>query len=662
MKIEKRISELVAILNEANIKYFRDNNPFLTDNEYDSLLAELKSLEQQRPDLILANSPTQRVGVKENSGLKKVSHKIPMFSLANVFNEEELMAFDNRISKEIDSYNYLCELKIDGLAVCLTYEKGQLLLGATRGDGTSGEDITPNVKTIKSLPLVLKQTVNLDVRGEIFMSKAVFAELNDERRKNGLELFQNPRNAAAGSIRQLDEKITKQRKLDIFLYHLPNSPQANQYATLTYLKDLELPVNPHIKLCDDIKAVIDYINYWTEKRDTLPYEIDGIVIKVNDLNSQKQLGSTSKYPKWATAYKFPAIEVITKLNDIIFTVGRTGQITPNAVLEPIKLAGSTVRRATLHNEAYIRNKDLKIGDYVALRKAGDVIPEVIGPVVNRRQGNEKALVMITHCPICNTLLAKTSSKIELYCPNTDCPARKIESLIHFVGRDAMNIEGLGEKIIEDLYNLQIINDVTDIYNLNQHRQELIELEGFGTKSIDNLLAAIASSKNNSLERLIFGLGIKGIGTKNAKILARKYLTLSNLQKANLEELIAIPDIGPILAQNIIAYFADQENINILTKLVAQGINDKYQARTIISDQYLANQKIVISGTLSFITREELTEYLVDHGAAVSDAVSTKTSILIVGVNPGSKLNKAQELGIQIWNEEQIKRAIKEHQN
>ena len=449
MEIKERIQELVDLLNEANIKYFIDDSPILTDNEYDSLINELIKLEKANPELILANSPTQRVGVEIKSDLNKIKHRLPMFSLSNVFNEEELRAFDAKINKEINNYNYVCELKIDGLAVSLTYQNGNLILGATRGDGTIGEDITANVKTIKVLPKTLNEKVDLDVRGEIYMSKKTFKKINDQRIANNLEAFQNPRNAAAGSIRQLDSNVTRDRELDIFLYHLPETNLKTHYETMQFLSKIGLPINPNTKLCQNIDEVIAYIDYWTKNRENLPYEIDGIVVKVNSISTQRILGSTAKYPRWATAYKFPAHEVITRLNDIIFTVGRTGQITPNAVLEPVKVAGSTIRRATLHNEDFVNTKGLKIGDYVYIRKAGDVIPEVINPVIERRTGLEKAFKMIDNCPICQTKLISTPRAIEMRCPNNQCPARKIEGLIHFVSRNAMNIEGLGEKIIED---------------------------------------------------------------------------------------------------------------------------------------------------------------------------------------------------------------------
>ena len=660
MEIKERIQELVDVLNEANVKYFIEDSPILTDNEYDSLINELTRLEKANPQLILPNSPTQRVGIEIKSDLKKIKHRLPMFSLSNVFNEEELRAFDARINKEIDNYEYVCELKIDGLAVSLTYQNGNLVLGATRGDGTVGEDITANVKTIQILPQKLTEKVDLDVRGEIYMSKNSFEKINNQRIANDLDIFQNPRNAAAGSIRQLDSNVTKERELDIFLYHLPETNLETHYETMQFLKRIGLPINPNTKLCQNIDQVLAYIEHWTKNRESLPYEIDGIVIKVNNISTQRKLGSTAKYPRWATAYKFPAHEVITRLNDIIFTVGRTGQITPNAVLEPVKVAGSTVRRATLHNEDFIKSKGLKIGDYVYIRKAGDVIPEVINPVIERRTGLEKAFKMINNCPICHTELIATPSAIEMRCPNNICPARKIEGLIHFVSRNAMNIDGLGEKIIEDLYNLKIITSVIDIYHLVDNKVELIELEGFGNRSVDNLLEAIENSKNSSLEKLLFGLGIQGIGTKNASILAKEYLSIDNLIKTNIEDLQNIPDIGPILAQNIVDYFQNSENINIINQLKIVGVNLNYLDEANKLNQFLANKKIVITGSISFITRDELKRYITNHGGNAVESVSENTDLVILGENPGSKYDKAKEYKIEIWNEDQLKEIMSQN--
>ena len=656
MNPKERISYLVEKLNEANVEYYLNDNPKMTDNEYDSLLMELFRLEAEYPEYKLPESPTESVGTKILDSFAKITHATPMFSLADVFNEDEVEAFVNRVEKEIPNPEFTCELKMDGLGVNLTYKNGLLKSAATRGDGVTGEDITNNVKTIKYLPLKLKEPVDLEVRGEIYMTKKSFEEANKKRAANGEDLFQNPRNAAAGSARQLDSRIAKERKLDVLLYHVPNTTEQTQWETLQNLKKLGLPINEHSKKVHNFKEIKEFIKEWTEKRPTLPYEIDGIVIKLNDISGQRRMGNTAKYPRWAVAYKFPAEKVVTQLEDIVFTVGRTGQITPNAVLSPVKVAGSTIRRATLHNESYIREKDLRIGDFVVLHKAGDVIPEVVEPVLERRQ-NVKIFQMINSCPICRTSLVKSASKIDYLCPNKHCPARKIEGLIHYVSRPAMNIDGLGERIIEDFYNMGIITKIEDIYNLDTKKEDLIELEGFGTKSINNLLTSIEASKSNSLERLLFGLGIPGIGAKTAKVLAKKYDTLENLMNASCEELTEIKDIGDILATNIYSFFQDERNITLIDNLKKIGINTEYKGEKTLNNELISNKKFVITGTISFLTRDEIKKILERYDATVIESVSKKTDVVIVGTSPGSKFEKAQKLGITIWNEEKLKEVI-----
>ncbi|NLA32595.1 MAG: NAD-dependent DNA ligase LigA [Mollicutes bacterium] len=655
--MKNRIEYLVEVLNKANYEYYILDNPSLTDQEFDNLLHELIELEAKYPEFKTLDSPTERIGSKIEGDLKKVTHSVGMLSLSNVFNEDELKNFDERLKKEISNFTYVCELKIDGLAVSLKYENGYFVGAATRGDGITGEDITNNVKTIKSVPLRLNENVSLEVRGEIYMSKLSFENLNKKRASLGLSLFQNARNAASGSVRQLDSKVTKERNLAIFLYHLVTPKNNGHYEDLKYIESLGLVINPYIKHCKNIDEVIEFVNEWQEKRDTLPYEIDGIVIKVNELNYQRELGFTNKYPKWATAYKFPATKVITKLEDVIFTVGRTGQITPNAVLAPAKVAGSTIRRATLHNEDYIRSLDLKIGDYVYLQKAGDVIPEVLGPVLEKRDDSEKEIIMIANCPICDTKLILSESEIDLFCPNELCPARKIEGLIHFASRNAMNIEGLGERIIEDFYNLGLIKNIADIYHLNDHQEDLIELEGFGQKSINNLLTSIENSKTNSLEKVLFGLGIKGIGEKNAKILAKKYKNIYSLMDSNEEELVLINDIGPILAKNIVDYFNNQENIDLINKLEELGLNLEYNSVGEQVYEIFSGKNIVLTGSLISYTREELTKIIEDSDGKVSGSVSKKTDLVIVGDDPGSKYTKALELELEIWDEENLKKML-----
>ena len=660
MDIKKRIDELVQIINEADYNYHTLDNPTISDQEYDKYLRELFELENEYKEYIREDSPTQRVGGKVLDEFSKITHKIPMMSLSNVFNEEEIRNFDERIKKEGFNPKYECELKIDGLSVSLIYEKGKLISASTRGDGIVGEDITENVKTIKTIPLKLNEDIDIEVRGEIYMSKNVFENINKNRIQNGLTPFQNPRNAAAGSVRQLDSKIAAKRKLDSFIYHLPNPEDYNiktHNEALNFMKKLGFKVNPNNKLVDNINEVMEFINYQTENRNKLPYEIDGIVIKVNNINEQKELGFTAKYPKWATAYKFPAKEVLTRLKDIIFTVGRTGQITPNAVLEPVLIQGSTVKKATLHNENYVIEHDIKIGDIVSIIKAGDVIPAVLGPKKERRTGEEKEFKMITKCPICNSFLIKEKDQADYFCPNEHCEARKIETLIHFVERDAMNIDGLGEKIIEDLYNLKYIKNISDIYELNKYKKDIMELEGYGEKSVNNLLEAIENSKNNSLERLLFGLGIRQVGTKTAKILSKHYITLDNIINTTKEELSNIHDIGNIIADNIINYFKEERNLREINKLKELGLNMKYLNNSeIINNINITGKTFVITGTLSK-GRDEIKQLIEKNGGNITTSVSKKTDVVIVGEEPGSKYTKALELGITIWKEEDLEKNI-----
>ena len=651
--VEKRIDELIKIINEADYNYHTLDNPTITDQEYDKYLRELFDLEEEYPELVRSDSPTQHAGGKIIDGFEKVEHKIPMMSLSDVFSESEVIAFDERIRKEGIHPQYMCELKIDGLSVSLLYEKGVLVRAATRGDGVIGEDITHNAKTIKTIPLKLNEEVDIEVRGEIFMNKKTLLEINEERKKNNEPLLQNCRNAAAGSIRQLDSSVAAKRKLDTFIYHLPNPEDfgiSTHEAAIAYMKKLGFKTNPNNRLVNDITDVLTFIEEMKEKRPSLPYDIDGIVIKVNNLADQQKLGFTAKYPKWATAYKFPAEEVLTKLTDIIFTVGRTGQITPNAVLEPVIVAGSTVKRATLHNEDYVIAKDLKIGDIVSIRKAGDVIPEVVEAKKERRTGLEKDFKMIENCPMCGEKLVKKEGQVDYFCFNKNCPARKIESLIHFASRDAMNIDGLGDRIIEDFFNFGFIEKVSDIYKLENHRKDLITLEGYGNKSVANLLDAIDTSKHNSLEKLVFGLGISHVGAKTAKILASNFKTMENLEQATIEDLVKIPDIGEIIAKSVVTYFATEENIDELERLKKQGINMTYLGKAQQENSNFKDKSFVLTGSLEKYSRDEAKEIIESFGGKTVDSVSKKTSVVIVGENPGSKYDKAKQLGIEIWTE------------
>lgn len=651
---KKRYLELVDIVNEADYNYHTLDNPTITDQEYDSYLNELIEIENNHQDWIVENSPTHHAGGKILEGFEKAEHKIPMMSISDVFSESELISFDERIKKEGVTPEYMCELKIDGLSVSLLYEKGILVRAATRGDGLVGENVTNNVKTIKVIPLKLKKDIDIEVRGEIFMSKATLKKINEQRKKENLPLLQNTRNAAAGSIRQLDSKIAASRKLDNFIYHLPNPEDygiSKHSDAVEYMHKLGFKINPNNKLVKNINEVIEYIEDKAKIRDSLGYDIDGVVIKVNSIKDQKKLGYTAKYPKWCVAYKFPAEEVLTKLKDIIFTVGRTGQITPNAVLEPVIVAGSKVSRATLHNADYIKGKDLRIGDIISIHKAGDVIPEV-GEVILERRKETQEFIMIDKCPMCNTKLEKKGG-VDFYCPNNNCPSRKIESLIHFASRNAMNIDGLGEKIVEDFYNFGFIKDISDIYSLKHHKDDLIRLEGYGEKSVNGLIEAIEKSKENSLERLIFGLGIPNVGSKTAKTLSEHYKNLTFIEEATIEELTKINDIGNIIAQSIVEYFQNEDNNKILSNLKEIGLNTKYLGKEKQLDENFYNKTFVLTGTLDKLTREEASIRIEELGGKTSSSVSKKTSVVVAGHDAGSKLIKANELGITIWNEEEL---------
>ncbi|MBR6690375.1 MAG: NAD-dependent DNA ligase LigA [Bacilli bacterium] len=656
MDAKERIDQLIKILNKAGYEYYTLNNPTITDQEYDSLMDELIKLETNNPSLVRSDSPTVRIGGEIISDFKKVTHTVPMMSLGDIFNEEEIRDFDEKVKKVVKNPEYVCELKIDGLSVSLIYENGKLVRGATRGDGTIGEDITHNVKTIKNVPLSLPQDIDIEVRGEIYMPLSSFEKLNEERKNKGEKEFANPRNAAAGSVRQLDSKIASERNLATFMYHVPlphNYDLNTQYQSLEFMKDLTFTVNPNIKKVKDIEGVIEYINYWDKYRKELPYEIDGIVIKVNDYNDQKKLGVTAKVPKWAIAYKFPAEEVLTKLKDIEFCVGRTGKITPRADLDPVRLSGSIVRSATLNNQDYIKEKDIRIGDIVSIRKAGEIIPEVVEVKFDRRDGNEIPFKMIENCPICGSKLVKKAGEVAYFCLNTSCDARNIESLIHYASRDAMNIEGFGERIVEDFYNMGYLKSISDYYTLKNYKDELMELEGFGEKSISNLLENIENSKNNSLEKLIFGLGIKHVGKKTAKILSEYYKKLENLMNTTIEELSTIPDIGDIIAQSIIDYFNEEANLNLVNSLKENNINMNYIGKEKNINELFLDKTFVLTGTLEKMTRNEAKDLIETLGGKNTSSVSKKTDVVIVGASPGSKYDDALKLGITIWDEDEF---------
>ncbi len=657
--IEKRINELIEILNKASYEYYVLDNPTITDQEYDDYYNELLRLEEKYPQYKKDISPTNRVGGEAIEKFEKVTHTTPMLSFDDIFNEDEIISFDDRIRKIIPSPTYTVEPKMDGLSGSLIYENGILVRAATRGDGVVGENITLNVKTIKSVPLKLSKNINIEVRGEIYMSKNSFEKINYERTLNNEKLFANPRNAAAGSVRQLDSKITASRELDFMAYFIPNPSDygiKTQSESLAFLKELGFVTNYKLNsLAHNVNDIIEHISYLSSIRNDLPYEIDGVVLKVNSLLDEEKLGFTSRVPRWGIAYKFPALEVLTTLKEIKFTVGRTGRITPNAIFHPVHVAGSLVSRATLHNEEYCINKDVRIGDTISIRKAGDVIPEVVEVKKDRRNGSEKPFEMIHNCPICGETIYKKENQADYFCLNSNCPARSIEGLVHFVSRKAMNIDGLGDSIIEDFYNLGFIKNYTDIYDLNKHREELIELEGFGNKSINNLLESIELSKNNSLERLLFALGILHVGSKTGKILAKEFKNIDNLINAPYDVLVNIPDIGEIIAKSVRNYFDNDENIALINKLKEKGINMNYLGTE--SSSKLNGKIFVLTGTLNDFTRDEAKQVIEDNGGIVTGTVSSKTNYVVAGEKAGSKYDKAVSLGITILNEEEFKNLI-----
>lgn len=655
---KKRIAELVEIINKASYEYYLNDNPSITDQEYDDYYSELLRLEEAYPELKREDSPTIRVGGEALSKFEKVEHKTPMLSFDDIFNEDEIIAFDERIRKSINNPTYTVEPKMDGLSGSLIYEKGLLVRVATRGNGLVGENITANGKTIKSIPLRIKKDIDIEVRGEIYMSKASFEKANKEREANGEALFANPRNAAAGSVRQLDSKITAKRNLDFMAYFIPNPKDygiKTQEESLKFLRELGFVTNYKLNTtASNAEEIIKDIKTLGEIRRSLPYEIDGVVLKVNNLEDEDRLGYTARVPRWGIAYKFPAEEVLTTLKEIKFTVGRTGKITPNAIFSPVHVAGSLISKATLHNEDYCIAKDVRVGDIISIRKAGDVIPEVVRVLKERRNGTEKEFQMLEYCPICHTKIVRKDTEADYYCPNEMCPARKIENIIHFASREAMNIDGLGESIIEDLYNENFITNITDIYDIDKYEEELMNLEGYGKKKIDNLKSAIKNSKNNSLERLIYGLGIRNVGAKTAKVLAKYYKTLDNLMTASYEELVNISDIGDIIAKSIISYFSNEDNKNIITKLKQLGVNTTYINNSGYEEKdEFKGKTFVLTGSLVNITRDKASEIIESLGGKVSSSVSSKTSVVVVGDSPGSKYDKALALGIPIWQEDEF---------
>ena len=660
--IKEEIFKLVALLNKYSYDYYVEDNPQISDTEYDTLYKQLEKLEQKYPEFILDNSPTQRVGDRVLDEFEKVIHKVPMLSLSNTFSIEDLRDFDSRISKlsSDDSIEYICELKIDGLAISINYENGKLVSAATRGDGMVGENVTENIKTIFSIPKTLKTKKSFEVRGEVYLPKKSFELLNKEREENNEVLFANPRNAAAGSLRQLDSKITAKRRLSAFIYSVVGDENINsQKMALTVAADLGLPVNPNFKLCKTIDEVVDYIMYWEEHKQDLPYEIDGIVIKVNSYSLQEEIGSTQKSPRWATAYKFPEEELATKLLDIELSVGRTGIITPVAVLNPINISGSTVSKASLHNKDIIDDLDIHIGDMVVVKKAGEIIPKVVRVVEELRLANSEKYIMPNICPSCKSKTFTKEGDPFTRCLNLDCPEQNIRKIIHFASREALNIEGLGDKVVATLYEKGIIKHTIDLFSLD--RNKLVELERMGDKSVDNLLNAIENSKQSSLDKVIFALGILNVGKKAGKILAEYYKNLTNFSKATVDELLELPDIGLITAESIVDYLSNANNLRFINELIEIGMNPQYDIQNKNTDNIFSGKTIVLTGKLVELTRNEAKEYLERFGAKVTGSVTSKTDYVIAGEKAGSKLAKAEQLGIQVLSEDEFIDIMKEVQ-
>jgi len=650
----RRVQELTSLLEKYNYEYYILNQSSVSDAEFDRLMNELKMLEDEFPALKSKNSPTQRVGGEVQTEFKKIPHKRLMLSLGNVYNEDEMRDFDRKVRDilHVDSVVYMGEVKIDGLGMSLIYDDGELQYAVTRGDGVMGEDVTANVITIRSIPLHVSEKRPFEIRGEVYMPKASLTSCNEERRAEGQSEFANCRNAAAGSIRNLDSKIAASRKLDAFWYYLVNARELGIHihsASLDYLDSLGFRTNHERRILHGIEEVISYIREYTEKRPSLAYDIDGLVFKVDDIDRYDALGYTAKEPRWAIAYKFPPTEVTTRLLDIVLTIGRTGRVTPNAILEPVRVQGSVVQRATLNNEDFIKEKGLMIGDIIGLHKAADVIPEVTGPIIDKRDGTQKPWIMPTVCPVCGGPLVKVKGLH--YCLNPECGSRKIEAIIHFASRNAMDIDGMGERVVEEFFAEGFLKDIPDVYQLQKHAAEIKALDGWSDKSINLILDGIEESKKKSLERLLFGLGIKEVGEKMAKVLAKRYKDLDAFLTVSQEELQEIPDVGPVAARSIYDFFHKEANLSEVTSLKEDGLNFAYLGTdTVDVNSYFYGKTIVLTGTLEHYSRDQMMEILEGIGAKVSGAVSKNTDIVIAGPGAGSKLDKAQELGIEVMDE------------
>ena len=654
--ILQRIEELTKILEQANYDYYVLDKPTLEDWQSDSYMQELLKLEAEHPEYASPNSPTKRVGGTVAQQFVKVTHKRPMLSLGNVFNEEDILDFDRKVKEVSPEATYLCELKIDGLSGSIVYEDGEFVLGATRGNGVVGENISQNVKTIKTVPLRIKDNLNIEVRGEIYMSNASFNELNQKAVENGEEPFANPRNAAAGSVRQLDSKVAASRKLDFFAYTLLGTDINTQTESLKFLEEYGFQVNKEYRHCKTINEVIEYIKEYTVKRESLPYEIDGIVIKVNEFDLHDKIGYTAKFPKWATAYKFPPKEVKTKVESIVFQVGRTGAITPVANLKPVFVAGSTISRATLNNEDYIISKDIRVGDVVYIRKAGDVIPEVVSVSLDDRKEDLPPFKMIKTCPCCGEEIVRKELEADWYCVNNMCPDRLINGLIHFASREAYNIDSLGDKLVIQLYNEGFIKTIADIFRLSEHEDELIGLERFGRKSYENLINAVEESKHNNLDKLLFGLGIRHVGSKTAKLICQKFKTLDKIIDSSFEDIASINGVGEAIALAVREYFDNFDNLILINELKLLGLNTNFIEST-VKESYFSNKKVVLTGTLSSMGRDEAKAKIEEYGGVCVSSVSKNTNIVIYGEGAGSKYDKALSLGIELMTEDEFLQKI-----
>lgn len=663
---KKIIGPLRQQLIQWGKEYYEQDQPTVEDYVYDREYQRLVSLESQFPELVTPDSPTQRVGGQTDTQLAKVTHDIPMLSMGDVFSVEELHDFNLRQQDSLSHPTHLeydLELKIDGLSLSLVYENGRLVQASTRGNGVIGEDVTANAMTIKDIPHQLPEPLSVEFRGECYMPKASFVKLNEEREANGQPVFANPRNAAAGSLRQLDPQVTARRNLATFMYYVPEYEKigvTTQEAALQRMRDLGFNVNPNNRTVHNEDELAEYINEYTAKRDDLEYGIDGIVEKVNDLATEQQLGNTVKVPRWEIAYKFPPEEQATVVRDIVWTVGRTGNVTPTAVMDPVQLAGTTVSRASLHNPDYLQEKDIRIGDTVLLHKAGDIIPEISRVVLGKRPADSEEYQIPTHCPVCDSELVHLDGEVALRCVNPMCPAQIKEGLAHFASRNAMNIDGLGPKIIEQLWDKKLVRDFADLYRLNN--DQLLTLDKFGAKSASNLLTSIDNSRHNSVERLLFGLGIRHVGAKVARLIAEHFGSLDAVMNATAEEISAVDTIGPTIGDSVATYFANDQVHQLIQELKDVQVNMQYtSASTVDSDSEWNGQRVVLTGKLSTLTRAEAKEWLEEHGAKVTGSVSKKTNLLIAGEKAGSKLQKAQQLGVPVWDEQQLSQAMKEEQ-